>query len=347
MKRNRSILALALALALSLAACSGGTPAETQAPAAETTPAQAEETTGSSSHYPVTITSYDYAGNPVEYTYERAPERVLCVYQGCIETMIALGLEDHVAASYGLDNEVKDEWKDGFAQMNYDESVFAPDKETVTLLEPDMIFSWGSYFSDEMVGDVYEWNDKGTGTYINSNTARGGSRTLENEYTDILNIGRIFDVEEKAQALVDEVRTQVDAALAAVEGQESVRVAVIQPSGERIMNRGADSLAGDMVRSLGGELAKPDGSDISKEDLVACDPDVIFVIYMPRPGEGEETVKQAQLSVITEDPALASLSAVQSGRVYPVMLGDVYASGPRTIDGVRALAQGMYPDLEL
>ena len=347
MKRNRSILALALALALSLAACSGGTPAETQAPAAETTPAQAEETTGSSSHYPVTITSYDYAGNPVEYTYEKAPERVLCVYQSCIETMIALGLEDHVAASYGLDNEVKDEWKDGFAQMNYDESVFAPDKETVTLLEPDMIFSWGSYFSDEMVGDVYEWNDKGTGTYINSNTARGGSRTLENEYTDILNIGRIFDVEEKAQALVDEVRTQVDAALAAVEGQESVRVAVIQPSGERIMNRGADSLAGDMVRSLGGELAKPDGSDISKEDLVACDPDVIFVIYMPRPGEGEETVKQAQLSVITEDPALASLSAVQSGRVYPVMLGDVYASGPRTIDGVRALAQGMYPDLEL
>ena len=344
---KRSMLSLALALILSLAACSGGTPSETQTPAAETTPAQAEETTGSSSHYPVTITSYDYAGNPVEYTYEKAPERVLCVYQGCIETMIALGLEDHVAASYGLDNEVKDEWKDGFAQMNYDESVFAPDKETVTLLEPDMIFSWGSYFSDEKLGDVYEWNDKGTGTYINSNTARGGSRTLENEYTDILNIGRIFDVEEKAQALVDEVRTQVDAALAAVEGQESVRVAVIQPSGERIMNRGADSLAGDMVRSLGGELAKPDGSDISKEDLVACDPDVIFVIYMPRPGEGEETVKQAQLSVITEDPALASLSAVQSGRVYPVMLGDVYASGPRTIDGVRALAQGMYPDLEL
>ena len=206
---KRSMLSLALALILSLAACSGGTPSETQIPAAETTPAQAEETTGSDSHYLVTITSYDYAGNPVEYTYEKAPERVLCVYQGCIETMIALGLEDHVLASYGLDNEVKDEWKDGFAQMNYDETVFAPDKETVTLLEPDMIFSWGSYFSDEKLGDVYEWNDKGVGTYINSNTARGGSRTLENEYTDILNIGRIFDVEEKAQALVDEMQAQV------------------------------------------------------------------------------------------------------------------------------------------
>ena len=60
---KRSMLSLALALILSLAACSGGTPSETQIPAAETTPAQAEATTGSSSHYPVTITSYDYAGS--------------------------------------------------------------------------------------------------------------------------------------------------------------------------------------------------------------------------------------------------------------------------------------------
>ena len=345
---KRSMLSLALALILSLAACSGGTPSEPQIPAAETTPAQAEETTGSSSHYPVTITSYDYAGNPVEYTYEKAPERVLCVYQGCIETMIALGLEDHVLASYGLDNEVKDEWKDGFAQMNYDETVFAPDKETVTLLEPDMIFSWGSYFSDEKLGDVYEWNDKGVGTYINSNTARGGSRTLENEYTDILNIGRIFDVEEKAQALVDEMQAQVADTLAAAEGREAVRVAVVEPTASgTITNYGADTLAGDMVTALGGELAKPEGSDMGKEDLVACDPDVIFVVYMAYSGDDPESVMTQQLSLIQDDPAFASLSAVQSGNIHLIMLGDMYASGPRTIDGLRTLAQGMYPDLEL
>ena len=298
-------------------------------------------------HYPVTITSYDYAGNPVEYTYEKAPERVLCVYQGCIETMIALGLEDHVLASYGLDNEVKDEWKDGFAQMNYDETVFAPDKETVTLLEPDMIFSWGSYFSDEKLGDVYEWNDKGVGTYINSNTARGGSRTLENEYTDILNIGRIFDVEEKAQALVDEMQAQVADTLAAAEGHDPVRVAVVEPISGTITNYGADTLAGDMVTALGGELAKPEGSDMGKEDLVACDPDVIFVVYMAYSGDDPESVMTQQLSLIQDDPAFASLSAVQSGNIHLIMLGDMYASGPRTIDGLRTLAQGMYPDLEL
>ena len=137
MKKTISLL-LALGLALALAACGGIAPGS-----APQSPSDSSQVPGTSagSHYPVTITNYDYAGNPVEYTYRKAPERVICVYQGCIETMIALGLEDHVLASYGLDNEVKDEWKDGFGRMNYDSSVFAPDKETVTLLEPDMIFS--------------------------------------------------------------------------------------------------------------------------------------------------------------------------------------------------------------
>ncbi len=84
---------------------------------------------------------------------------------------------------------------------------------------------------------------------------------------------------------------------------------------------------------------------MGKEDLVAGDPDVIFVVYMAYAGDDPETVKAQQLSAIQDDPALASLSAIQSGRVYPVMLGDMYASGPRTGDGIRVFAQGMYPRL--
>ena len=341
MKNAKTLAALtALALTVSLTACSAGKTAETTpAPTA----AQAQ-----SGHYPVTITNYNYAGEPVTYTYEKAPEKVIAVYQGCIETMIALGLEDHVLASYGLDNEVKDEWKDGFARMHYDETVFAPDKETVTLLEPDMIFSWGSYFGEKKLGDVGAWNEKGVGTYMNSNTVPGGARTLENEYTDILNIGKIFDVEDRAQALVDEMKAQVEVTLAAAQGQKPVRVAVVEPTaGGTMTNYGADSLAGDMVTALGGELARPDGSDMGKEDLVACDPDVIFVVYMAYAGDDPDAVRAEQRSAIQDDPALASLSAVQSGRVHLIMLGDMYASGPRTIDGIRTLAQGMYPGLEL
>lgn len=329
---------VALSLTLSLSACSAGAPSS---------PSPTPPGSAGTGPYPVTITNYDSTGNPVEYTYDKAPERVLAVYQGSIETMIALGLEDHVLASYGLDNEVKEEWKAGFERMHYDGSVFAPDKETVTLLEPDMIFSWGSYFGEKTLGDVHQWNEKGVGTYMNSNTVPGGTRTLENEYTDILNMGKIFDVEDRAQALVDQMKTQVENTLAVVQGKDPVRVAVVEPYGGGITNYGADTLAGDMVTALGGQLAKPEGSEMGKEDLVACDPDVIFVVYMAYAGDDPETVMSTQLSLIRDDPAFASLKAVQNDNIHLIMLGDMYASGPRTIDGLRTLAAGMYPGLAL
>ena len=86
---------------------------------------------------------------------------------------------------------------------------------------------------------------------------------------------------------------------------------------------------------------------MGKEDLVACDPDVIFVVYMAYRGDDPETVMAEQLAAIQDDPAFASLSAVQNGSIHLIMLGDIYASGPRTIDGLRTLAQGMYSGLEL
>ena len=347
-KSLSALLASAMLLGL-LSACGGNnsTPQtsapETTAPAETTAPVETEP--ASDSHYPVTITNYNYAGEPVEYTYEKAPERVICVYQCCIENMLALGLEDHVIASYGLDNEVKDEWKAGFEKMNYDDSVFAPDKETVTMLEPDMIYSWTSYFGEKKLGDVTEWNEKGVATFIASNSGAAAVRTLENEYNDILNLGKIFDVEEKAEALVAEMKAQVADVLAATEGREAVRVAVLEPMGDSITNYGANSLAGDMVTQLGGELVKPEGNEMGKEDLIAADPDVIFVVYMAYSGDDPETVMASQLAVIQDDPAFASLSAVQNGRVYLIMLGDMYASGARTGDGLRTFAEGMYPDL--
>ena len=349
MKTMKSALCLllVLALAFSLGACA----AQEQEPTVPETQPSTEPSTAASdpqtepaeeSYEPVTITTYDYEGNEITTTYDKAPERVLCVYQGCIETMIALGLEDRVVACYGLDNPVKEEWEEGLSRMNYQEDVFAPDKETVLMMEPDLIFSWGSLFSEKNLGNQTEWIANGTNTYISTNTRSGGhARTLENEYTDLLNIGKIFGVEDKAQALVDEMKSEIAGVLAQTAGQESPRVSVIEFLGDSISNYGASQLGGDMVTQLGGTLADPDAGELGKEDLLNLDPDVIFVVYMAR----TEDVEAEMISKVMDDPAFADLSAVKNERVYPIMLGDMYASTVRSIDGIRTFAAGMYPAL--
>lgn len=322
---SKKLLAIFMAASMSLSFCSVGFAAE----------------------YPLTITTYDYEGNEVETTYEKAPEKVLAIYQGSIETMLALGLEDRLAATAGLDNEVPDEMKAAFSKTNYLDE-FTPSLETVTMLEPDMILTWGSIFAEDRLGNVTNWIDKGCNTYINTNTRKGGSRTLENECTDILNLGMIFDVQDKAEAIVNNIQDVVSKTKEATQNmEEKPSVLILEPFGEDISNYGAKSLGGDMVTQLGAELANPDASSVGKEDIIAANPDVIFVVYMPYSGDDPETVKESQLSAITEDEALQSLDAIKNGRVYPIMLSEMYASATRTQDGIKTFAEGLYPDIEL
>ncbi|MDR0524445.1 MAG: ABC transporter substrate-binding protein [Spirochaetaceae bacterium] len=296
-------------------------------------------------YYPVSIVNYNFNGDEYTQVFEKAPEKALVVYQGCIETMIALGLEDRVIASYGLDNPVKDEWKAGFSRMGYVDSAFAPDKETVFLMEPDFIFTWGSLFSDTVIGGTEQWNAKGTGTYINTNTRRGGSRLLEHEYADLLNIGRIFKVEEKAQGLVQRMKADVEKTKAAAGAQGSVpSVAVLGFYDSGIRNYCLE-LAGDIVTQLGASPMLSPERFIGKEDLIKADPEVIFVEYMPRPEAGGEKVKEIQLGKLLNDPALGSLRAVRNNRVYPIMLGDIYAPAVRAGDGIRTIANGLFPGI--
>lgn len=198
--------------------------------------------------YPVTITTYNQDGSELETTYEKAPEKVVAVYQGCIETMLALGLEDHLVAAAGLDNAVPEEQAAAFEKVNYLEE-FTPSLETVTMLEPDLIFSWGSYFGEKTLGAASDWVEKGVNTYISSNTKSDGSnRTLENEYQDILNMGIIFDVQDKAEAIVNEMKATIESVLEQTASiEERPNVMIIEFLGDSITNYGVSSLGGDMV----------------------------------------------------------------------------------------------------
>ena len=313
---------------------------------------QTDETSAKRTEYPLTITTYGSDGTQLQTTYEKAPEKVLAVYQGSIETMLALGLEDHLVATAGLDNEILDEQKAAFSKTNYLDE-FTPSLETVTMLELDMILSWGSLFKEKTLGDAKGWVDKGVNIYMNTNTHPlqnevSYDKTLDNEYNDILNLGKIFDVQDKAEAIVNDMKDIIRKVEEKTVGiEEKPTALILEPYKDSFTNYGATSLGGDMLTKLGGVLANPDASSVGKEDVIAANPDVIFVVYMPYSGDDPEQVKQEKLNAILEDEAYASLNAVKSKRVVPIMLSEMYASATRTKDGIVTFAKGLYPEINL
>lgn len=334
MKKLKKLTTLLLSVMLIVGLVSCGT--SKQLSSNENSNVQSQE--NNDSHYPVTITTYNYLKEPVEITFDKAPERVVAIYQNSIETLLALGLEDKIVAAAGLDHDVKDEYKDAFSKVNYLED-FTPSKETIIMEKPDFILSWYSIFDDKRLGDIDYWNENGINTYMSLNSGVVSERTIENEINDILNLGKIFNVEDKAQALVDEITSTVAEVSSKVSSEEKQSAMVVEFYDEDIYTYGAKTLAGDMVTKLGAGLLNPEGGNIGAEDLIKLNPDCIFVSYMDM---GDENVPTEEVNKILENPAFASLSAVKNKRVYAIPLGEMYSSGIRTIDGINTFANGLY-----
>lgn len=288
-------------------------------------------------YYPVTISTYNYKGEEVQETIAKEPEKVIAIYQSSIENLLALGLGDKIIYAGGLDVEIKDVWKDEWAKVK--ENGKALDKEAVIAKEPDFIVSWKSYFGDKKLGDVDFWQSRNIGTYIMLNSGIKKPDTLENEYNDILTLGKIFNREEKAQEIVNNMQKQIETAKEYAKDKEKVSTIILEVEKDAYRNYGKDSIGGQIASSVGADLIIPANGKFGVEELIAKNPQVIFTVYY-----GDAILKDDAVKKITENPALANLDAVKNNRVYAIMLSEVYASGVRTADGIQSIVKGLYPE---
>jgi iron complex transport system substrate-binding protein len=360
-ERKTKLTALLLALALSLTGCAGTQQsAEASAPAAEgsasavtqQTPTVDVSEAGKRTEYPLTITTYNYEQEMVEYTVEKAPERVLAIDQNNIEILLALGLGDKIVGAFGLDGEIDPDLAEEFSKINYQDTMFS--KEDVLALEPDFIAGWYSTFSDKRLGDVDFWQERGVGTYMSLNSgcrgpAADNPRTVEEELQDILNLGIIFDKQETAEALVENIRAEVEKVTDYLADKERLTVAVLEDEGGSYRVYGEDVLGGQVAIAGGGEVAvgkHGETGNISAEDLVAANPDAIFMVwYDEYTVNGTDYAGEQVVELITENPVFASLDAVQNGRIFAINLSGIYCSGLHTLDGILDIATNLYPEL--
>lgn len=134
------------------------------------------------SHYPVTIQNYTYEKEPVEFTYEKAPERVVCIWTNSVENMLALGLGDKILLAAGVSKEeILPEYQEELQKVQEIAPQYPP-KEDIVALEPDFILGWKSTFAEEKYwGATSFWNERGIGTYISLNSGLMSDQTIQNE----------------------------------------------------------------------------------------------------------------------------------------------------------------------
>lgn len=297
-------------------------------------------------HYPVTISNYDgyiesNKGAVVEQTFEACPERIVSVSQPNTELLILLGLGDQIVATAhrrSPDYEPVETEYNAIPQMTNDNEY--PSKEVVVAAEPDIIISWGSLFEGKYLGSVTEWHEKGVHTYLMSNTVPGlGNRKVSWIINDIENLGKIFNVEDRAAELIADIENRLAAAAertASIPEEERPRVATVQFMYENEYGgRASTDLTADIITLSGGICLDDAGGRMSLETLIGLNPDIILVV-------NQFTAPAADtIAAMKANPSLQRIEAVKNDRFLVIEHAAFYCGGFRTIEAIEALSELM------
>ena len=160
---------------------------------------------------------------------------------------------------------------------------------------------------------------------------------LDGVFRTIEHVGEIVGQKQQAQNVVQKLRERAKAVDDAVKGKPPVRV-FYQVSGEPLYTIGRDSFITDLMRRAGGVSVTADvpgaWPKYSNESALAARPDAII---LPTGGS-----MGAANSSVTD--ALRQSPAVLSGRVYMINDDHLARPGPRSLDGLEAMARALHPE---
>lgn len=354
MNNSKKWFVLMMVVALILSSCgqsTTSTTSTTQNALTETTSITATETTEEISQkeipYPFNLITYTFDNEERTVTFEKSPQKVYVDGENNIDIMLELGLGEFIIGACNPGDEAKAKLTAINPDITFTE--WQGSKETVISMEPDFILAWYGMFHEKSLGSVDYWHESGVNTYmsLNSGCRNEDGKTvvdLNGEFQDILNIGKIFNKEKEAQAIVDNMQTEIDKVkdyTKNIEKNPSIAILEWGEKGYRVY--GNNSLAGDMAIQLGATLAmgaEGNGS-AGAENIIEANPEVIVMVTYGSLGTEEEMVAK-----IMQDEKLSSLQAIQNNRVYAVDLGLVYSSGLKTKEGIQFMSQALYPDLK-
>jgi iron complex transport system substrate-binding protein len=289
------------------------------------------------------------------------PQRIYAAFQPAIEMVHALGVTDRVVGTAFLDAQVLPEYADAQAGTDYLPEL--PSREALLATNPDFVVSgFNGLFADsgsESIGTRASLRGLGVQSWIfgplcpsadglSDEAIDPASVTVENVYTDVRELGRLFGVPDRAAALVAEMQARLDAVREQVAGAPRLRVAVVSPQddgsfrvagGPDFVTRILDVAGADNVFA---DLTSRRNVPVGAEELIARDPDVILTSTCC---DGSYTTADAEPDAerIRSHPALAGLTAVREGRVHGFLFAD-RAAGVRVPHAAELVAALVHPD---
>ncbi|MEM8655695.1 MAG: ABC transporter substrate-binding protein [Pseudomonadota bacterium] len=280
-------------------------------------------------------------------TFDAPPERAISNDVNLTEMMLVLGLADRMVGYTGISGwkTLDEEMRAGVEELPELSSKY-PSKEVLVGADADFFFAgwnYGMKVGGEVTPEtlepfgiqVYELTESCT------HIMQKDKASIDDMYADLMNLGRIFDVEDKASALVDGYRADLADFTAGLETGDPLRVFVYDSGEDTPFTAGRYAMPTALIEAAGGVNIMDDfeksWATVTWEEVVERNPEVVMIVNY-----GDVTAEQKRAFMMS-NPAFADMDAVKSDRF--VTLEYVEATpGPRNIQAIKTLADAFWGD---
>lgn len=315
----------------------------------------AGEASAAPTQYPLTLENCRES-----VTFAGPPKRVVAIGQTQTEILYALGLGDRVVGTAVWFSPVAKPYEAVNAKVKR-LADNDPSFEAVLAQEPDLVtamFEW-HVGPNGIVGKRDQFAKVKVPTYVSptdcvgkDNSGAGdGVRTqmftMELVYRNIREFGQIFDVSDRAEALVAQLKAREDKAVAAVANVKARDVPVVvwfsskDIKGDGFM-AGKNGVPAYILSKLGARNIITTNEEwplVGWESIAAANPAVIVTVKMDRRRFPADDIEK-KLDFLKTDPVASKLDAVRNNRIVILDVGATRA-GLDTVDGIETLAKAI------
>jgi iron complex transport system substrate-binding protein len=283
----------------------------------------------------------------MQSTYLKAPQRAVVINQNPVEIMLALGLEEQMLGTAYLDDAILPSLEAAYKRVPVLAEKY-PSKEKIISLNADFIYAgFGGAYTDKTVGTREELLALGINPYLTPTYCFGQREQpvyLDEVWQEILDIGRIFQVEERAEALAKDLQQKIEQVQQRIGQLPKKRVFLFNTWGTNEdvpYTSGCCGIVHLLLELAGGEnifadIQGPMGH-VNWEAVIDRDPELIVL------DDAWWSPAERKKNFLLSHPALAEVSAVKNKRFVAIPASGLMP-GVRVADTVQQLAAFFYPE---
>jgi len=278
-------------------------------------------------------------------SFDAPPKRAISNDVNLTEMMLVLGLADHMVGYTGISGwkTLDEEMRANVKQLPELSSKY-PTKEVIVGANADFFFAGWNY-GMKVGGEVTPETLKPFGVKVYELTEscthimKKGKASIDDMYADLINLGSIFNVEDRAKNLVNNYKAELKSFKDDLETGEPVRAFVYDSGEDTPFTAGLYAMPTALIEAAGGVNVmngfEKSWGTVTWEEVVAQNPEVIVIVNY-----GSVTAEQKR-SFMMSNPAFANIEAVKNDRF--VTLEYVEATpGPRNIKAIKTLAKAFW-----